>query len=57
MASADRFQALWPAIQRDMAEIRSILKAHEAKGYPLRDMLKALLRSETFLGRTKEGTR
>jgi Protein of unknown function (DUF1592)/Protein of unknown function (DUF1588)/Protein of unknown function (DUF1585)/Protein of unknown function (DUF1595)/Protein of unknown function (DUF1587)/Planctomycete cytochrome C len=33
----------------DMAEIRAVMKANEAAGYPLRDMLKALLRSKLFL--------
>jgi hypothetical protein len=33
----------------DLAEIRRIMKEHEAKGYPLRDVLKALLRSKAFL--------
>jgi len=33
----------------DLAQIRTILREHEAKGYPLRDLLKALLRSRVFL--------
>ncbi|HEX8916557.1 MAG TPA: DUF1592 domain-containing protein [Humisphaera sp.] len=33
----------------DLAQIRVILKEHEAKGYPLRDLLKGLLRSKVFL--------
>jgi WD40 repeat protein len=35
----------------DMAEIRRIMKEHEAKGYPMRDVLKSLLRSKAFLER------
>jgi hypothetical protein len=35
----------------DLAEVRRIMQEHEAKGYPLRDVLKALLRSPTFLKR------
>ena len=33
----------------DMAEIASIMDAHRAKGYPLRDLLKAVARSRAFL--------
>lgn len=35
----------------DMAEARRALKEHEARGYPLRDLLKALVRSNVFLER------
>jgi hypothetical protein len=34
-----------PNVQ-DLATIRAIQKEHEAKGYPLRDVIRALLRSE-----------
>lgn len=33
----------------DMAEIRAVMKSNEAAGYPLRDLLKGLLRSKVFL--------
>jgi hypothetical protein len=33
----------------DMARVRSILAEHKARRYPLRDLLKALLRSPVFL--------
>lgn len=35
----------------DLAEIRAIMKQHEAKGYPLRDLVKAVVRSKSFLER------
>ena len=35
----------------DLAEIKSIMKEHAASGYPLRDMVKALVRSKSFLQR------
>ena len=35
----------------DLAEIRKILEAHKSKGYPMRDVLKALIRSNAFLER------
>ncbi len=34
----------------DLAEIRALMKAHAARGYPLRDLLKGLLRSPVFSG-------
>jgi hypothetical protein len=33
----------------DTAEITAIMDAHRAKGYPLRDLLKAVVRSRAFL--------
>ncbi|MBM3981922.1 MAG: DUF1592 domain-containing protein [Planctomycetes bacterium] len=33
----------------DMGEIKAIMDAHRAKGYPLRDLLKAVVRSRAFL--------
>lgn len=35
----------------DLAEIRALMQAHETKGYPMRDLLKAMLRSKAFLER------
>ncbi|MEX2214167.1 MAG: DUF1592 domain-containing protein [Phycisphaeraceae bacterium] len=35
----------------DLALIKRILEQHESDGYPLRDVLKSLVRSEIFLGR------
>ncbi|MBL8794349.1 MAG: DUF1592 domain-containing protein [Planctomycetia bacterium] len=35
----------------DLAEMRAIMQAHEPKGYPLRDVLKAVLRSKAILER------
>lgn len=35
----------------DLKEIRAIMKEHEVKGFPLRDMLKGLVRSKAFLER------
>ena len=34
----------------DLAEIRALMKGHAARDYPLRDLLKGLLRSRVFLG-------
>jgi hypothetical protein len=35
---------------RDRMEITTIMKASESKGYPLRDLLKAVVKSQAFLG-------
>jgi hypothetical protein len=35
----------------DLTEVRTILKEQAPKGFPLRDLLKALVRSNAFLGR------
>jgi len=35
----------------DLAEIRALMKAHSAAGYPLRDLLKGVLRLRAFTGR------
>ena len=35
---------------KDMAEIRAVMKANEAAGYPLRDLLKGLLRVQSVHG-------
>ena len=34
----------------DMAEIRAVMKKLAPKGYPMRDLLKGVVRSKSFLG-------
>jgi hypothetical protein len=37
----------------DLAEIRQLMAAHKPRGYPLRELLQAVVRSRAFLDQTQ----